>query len=180
MVRVSLILLILISGCVDVPLEVDETDVESREELSVAQVKQTLWSLYDVDVQFVPWYDHFHMYSLEEVIHWFAMADWTHEFEYDLEHRNCVYQGGLLYYYLYGGMPGIPMFLVDIYPLEASSFEGYFKGHLYVGVLIQPSESANRICLLLDPRYPPPDSRAFTELDMSTMRIGQIRMAPGR
>lgn len=118
------------------------------------------------------------MYSWEEVLERFAEATWIKEFEYNWDHRGCPWLGDVLYVYLYGHMPGIPMFTVDIYPRNPMTLEAALNGHLYVGVLVEWA-GKNRACMLLDPRYPPPDARAFVELDMSTMRIEQIRMAPG-
>ena len=180
-IGIAILIALIWTGCVDIPLEVDEDDMERREELSVAQIKQTLRALYNVaedELDFVPYYGHFHLYELWEIEKRFAETTWLAEFEYNYEHRNCAYLDQLFYAYMYGYMPGIPMFLIDIYPRDPVNFMDNFRGHLYTGVIIQPVNGANRMCLLLDHRYPFPDSRAIQELDMSIMRIGQIRMAP--
>ncbi len=166
-----------LTGCVDIPLEVDEDDVKGREELSVADVKQTLKALYGVpgeDLKFRPYYDHFHLYERWEIERRFSELWFIREFEYHREHRNCVWLGQAAYVYMYGHMPGVPMFEIDLRCRTSFTCEG----HLYVGVIIQPDYIANRICLILDPRYPLEDDRAIQELDMDRWRIGQIRMTP--
>jgi len=180
---ISIILLIAVSGCIDLPLDVDQVDVASREELSRAQVKQTLRSLYGLtedQLTFVPWYEHFHIYDQSEIEKHFSswmvgfIAD---EFEWH-EHRSCVWKGTALWLHLTGNMPGLPAFMVDIYPKKLAWPPP--QGHLFVGVLVQPRESANRLFLLLNYGYKIPDSRAIQEFDPDTMRLGQIRMTPER
>lgn len=173
---------VFIFGCVDIPLEVDADDVEGRPELSIRDVKQTLRSLYSIPedvLDFVPWYEHYHLYAQSEIEEhfnsWFVRYI-EEQFEWS-DHRSCVWKGTALWLYLTAQMPGLPAFTASIYPKGVL----FADGHVFVGVLVQPYSSANRKFLLLDYRYPIWDDRAIQEFDSNTMRIGDIKlMAPGR
>ena len=176
-----LLILILISGCIDLPLEVDDADIHSREELSTRDVKQTLRALYDQPedvLRFVSYYEHFHMYTQDEIERHFnswMVETIAKEFEWH-EHRSCVWKGTALWLHLTGNMPGVPAFIVDIYPKPLTVPPS--EGHLFVGVLVNVPGRANRAFLILNYGYKIPDVRAIQEFDPDTMIIGQIRMAP--
>lgn len=169
---ILLIFLILLSGCIDMPLDIE--DIESREEIKRADLKQVLKTMYGVPFQwlidFRPTKSKYRLYTYEEIERGFMeYAPTVRQIPIEISCMNCQEHSNALRVLLTLDMPCIPAFIIDVFAPPINP-----DGHRYILVFYKPENRANIMCLLLDYRYEIDHPMAIKPLDLTDARIGRF------